>query len=146
MLPDGRLMLGGRGDASGEPRKAEQVYAQLQHRIATIWPHWRDIPITHRWRGLICVTNGLRPSIGKFPDDPTVMFGFGYHGNGVNTATWTGRELAYWLAGSNSSDRTEPEHLPALVRGLRPRFPIPALRRSYARAGMMYYRLKDLLG
>ncbi len=145
MLPDGRLMLGGRGDPSGEPHRAEQMYAQLQRRIAAIWPHWRDVPITHRWRGLICTTNGLRPCIGKFPDDPTVMFGFGYHGNGVNTATWTGRELAYWLAGSKSSDRTEPEHLPALVRGLRPRFPLPALRRVYARAGFMYYRLKDLL-
>jgi glycine/D-amino acid oxidase-like deaminating enzyme len=146
VLPDGRLMLGGRGDTSGEPRAADKVFEQLQRRIATIWPRWRDIPITHRWRGLICMTNGLRPAIGKFPDDATVMFGFGYHGNGVNTATWTGRELAYWLAGSNASHRTEPQHLPALVRGLPPRFPIPALRRVYARLGMMYYRLKDMLG
>ena len=146
MLPDGRLMLGGRGDTNGKPHMAEQMYGRLQRRIAAIWPHWRDIPITHRWRGLICMTSGLRPSIGKFPDDPTVMFGFGYHGNGVNTATWTGRELAYWLAGSNASDGIEPQHLPALVRGLRARFPIPSLRRSYARAGVLYYRIKDMMG
>jgi glycine/D-amino acid oxidase-like deaminating enzyme len=146
MLPDGRLMLGGRGDTSGAPQAADKVFEQLQRRIAAIWPRWREIPITHRWRGLICMTNGLRPAIGRFPDDASIMFGFGYHGNGVNTATWTGRELAYWLAGSNTSDSTEPQHLPALVRGLRPRFPIPAFRRIYARFGMMYYRFKDLLG
>ena len=50
------------------------------------------------------------------------------------------------LAGSNAGGRTEPQHLPALVRGLPRRFPIPALRRVYARLGMLYYRLKDMLG
>jgi glycine/D-amino acid oxidase-like deaminating enzyme len=145
MLPDGRLMMGGRGDTDGAPRAAEQVYRRLQRRIGEIWPQWREVPITHRWRGLVCFTLGLRPSIGRFPDDPSVSFGFGYHGNGVNTATWTGRELAYWLAGSNAGDLAEPQHLPALVRGLRPRFPLPALRRWYARLGIAYYRLKDRL-
>jgi glycine/D-amino acid oxidase-like deaminating enzyme len=146
VLPCGRLMLGGRGDVTGAPRAADGAFAQLERRIAALWPHWCHVPITHRWRGLVCFTRGFRPSIGKFPDDPTVMFGFGYHGNGVNTATWTGRELAYWLAGSNAGDATEPQHLPALVRGLRPRFPLPALRRAYTRLGMMYYKAKDLLG
>lgn len=144
MLPDRRLLLGGRGDASGDPQSAERVYEQLRGRIAAIWPAWRGVEITHRWRGLICFTFGLRPSIGKFPDDPSVMFGFGYHGNGVNTATWTGRELAYWLAGSNAGSQTDPMHLPALVRGLRPRFPVASLRRTYARLGTMYFRLKDI--
>lgn len=146
MLPDRRLMLGGRGDVTGAPQSAHRAYGQLERRIAEIWPHWRDVAITHRWRGLVCFTFGLRPSIGKFPDDPTVMFGFGYHGNGVNTATWTGRELAHWLAGSNASEQCEPQHLPALVRGLRRRFPVPALRRVYARLGMMYYKLMDVIG
>lgn len=145
MLPDNRMLMGGRGDASGDPASAERVYARLRGRIAAMWPAWRDVEITHRWRGLVCFTLGLRPSIGKFPDDPSVMFGFGYHGNGVNTATWTGRELAWWLAGSNAGDGIEPGHLPALVRGLRPRFPLARLRRHYARLGMFYFRLLDAL-
>ena len=145
MLPDRRLLLGGRGDASGDPQASTRVFEQLQRRIGEMWPRWRDIDITHRWRGLICVCYGLRPSIGKFPDDASVSFGFGYHGNGVNTATWTGRELAYWLAGSNAGDEIEPQHLPALVRGLRPRFPLPGLRRLYARLGVAYYKLKDAI-
>lgn len=145
MLPDGRLMLGGRGDARGDPQGAARVYAALEGRIGELWPHWRGVDITHRWRGLVCFTLGLRPCIGKFPDDPSVMFGFGYHGNGVNTATWAGRELAYWLAGSNASEDIEPRHLPALVRGLRPRFPLPALRRLYVRLGLAYYKLRDAM-
>ncbi len=112
-------------------------------RMGEIWPAWREVEITHRWRGLVCFTAEQTPSIGKFPDDPTVFFGFGYHGNGVNSATWTGRELAHWLARHNQPSEPEPLHLPAIVRGLTRRFPLPGLRRTYIKAATAYYRLLD---
>ncbi len=96
--------------------------------------------------GCTGVYAAIHPAIGRFPDDPSVMFGFGYHGNGVNSATWVGRELARGLQSSNNSLRTMPEYLPALVRGMPRRFPLPRLRRLYVRAGILYYRLKDLYG
>ena len=142
MLPDHRLLIGGRADCAGTPAGADRAAEGIGETIGRMWPHWRGVEIDYQWRGLVCFSSALRPSIGRLPDDPSVYFGFGYHGNGVNTATWTGRELAHWLAGSNSG-ATSPDHLPALVRGMTPRFPFPSLRRNYARAGTAYYRLKD---
>ena len=143
LLPDGRLMLGGRGAMAGHPRAADGIYRWMERRLGQIWPHWRGIEISHRWRGLVCLNTEGRPSIGKFPDDPTVMFGFGYHGYGVNTATWTGRALAEWLAGSNSGDAVIPNHLPAVMRGLVKPFPLPGLRKLALQAAMSVNRLRD---
>jgi len=145
LLPDGRLMLGGRGALSGHPRAADRIYRWMERRLGEIWPHWRGIEISHRWRGLVCLNWEGRPAIGKFPDDPSVLFGFGYHGNGVNTATWTGRALAEWLAGSNASDSVVPAHLPAAVRGPVKPFPVPGLRKLTLQAAISLNRLRDLV-
>lgn len=146
ILADRRLLIGGRADCTGRPSGAERTAKAIEASIARMWPHWAGIDIEYAWRGLVCFSSALRPAIGRFPGDPSVFFGFGYHGNGVNTATWTGRELAYWLAGGNSPDSPTPDHLPALVRGMTPRFPLPALRRHYARAGIAVHRIMDLFG
>jgi len=146
ILPDQRLLIGGRADCTGRPSAAEETAKALEASIARMWPHWAGIEIDYAWRGLVCFSSSLRPAIGRFPDDPSVFFGFGYHGNGVNTATWTGRALACWLAGGNAPDSPTPDHLPALVRGMTPRFPLPGLRRHYARAGIAMHRFMDLFG
>ena len=86
-------------------------------------------------------SNSLKrtPSVGRLPDDPTVLYGYGYHANGVNTAPWTGRALAQMLAGRHKSDA----HLPRVMAGQPPRFPLSALRLWYLRAAYLYYRFKD---
>jgi len=146
MLPDKRLLIGARADCTGTPSGAERTAQGLRETIDRRWPHWAGIEITHSWRGLVCFNSDLRPAIGRLPEDNSVYFGFGYHGNGVNTATWTGRELAYWLAGGNDASTSTPDHLPALVRGMTRRFPFPGLRRPYAWAGIAWHRLMDRFG
>ncbi len=146
LLSDKRLMLGGRANHVGDSEGAEKTFEGLKNTIAEMWPHFKSIEFTHQWRGLACVALSLRPSIGRMPDDTSVYFGFGYHGNGVNTATWTGRELAKWIAGKASNNQHLPMHLPAIVRGRPPRFPIAFLRRQYLRAGTAMWKLRDVLG
>jgi len=51
---------------------------------------------------------------------------------------------ARWLAGNDSSKDLLPKHLPAIVRGRPPRFPLAFLRRHYVRAGLSFYRLRDI--
>ena len=145
LLPDRRLMLGGRGDMGGTAEGAERTQDWMIRRLGQIWPAWADVEVTHRWRGLVCLTREQVPAIGRFPDDDSVYFGFGYHGNGVNTATWTGREIARWLAGANSPAQATPDHLPAAVRGFSGRFPLPGFRHWFARAAMLPRRLADLI-
>jgi len=145
LLADKRLMLGGRANCVGDPEGAEQTFAGLKQSIAGMWPQFADLEYTHQWRGLVCFALNYRPSIGRMPEDSSVYFGYGYHGNGVNSATWTGRELARWLAGEHATKDLLPMHLPAIVRGRSPRFPLAFLRRQYLRAGYAFYRLRDIL-
>ena len=122
------------GDAAGEAR----TYRQLVDGMHAIWPGWRDVDVEFRWQGLICYTASWRPSIGQLDADDSVFFGFGYHGNGVNTATWTGKQLASWIGKGR-----EPDGLPAIVRGLSRKVPLPALRKSYLGLGIFLARQLD---
>ncbi len=143
LLSDKRFMLGGRANHIGDPAGAETTYTELKQSIAEMWPQFADLEYTHQWRGLVCFALNFRPSIGRMPEDKSVYFAYGYHGNGVNSATWSGRELAKWLAGRESGSGILPKHLPAIVRGRPPRFPLAALRRQYLRLGLAFYRLRD---
>lgn len=146
LLSDKRLMLGGRANHIGDPSGAEKTYAGLKQSIGEMWPKFKHIEFTHEWRGLVNFSLSLRPSIGRMPEDPSVYFAYGYHGTGVNFATWSGRELAYWLAGKASDKRLLPMHLPAIVRGRPPKFPLGFLRKQYLLAGLTFYKWRDRLG
>ncbi len=145
LLSDNRFLLGGRANHVGDPQGAEQTYAELKRSIARMWPQFADLEYTHQWRGLVCFAMNFRPSIGRMPEDRSVYFAYGYHGNGVNSATWSGRELARWLAGSESGNSLLPKHLPGIVRGRPPKFPLASLRRQYLRAGLGFYKMLDWL-
>ncbi|WP_374334533.1 NAD(P)/FAD-dependent oxidoreductase [Leeia sp.] len=98
-LPDGRLLFGARGDLSGSEADGVKMKAALQMAIARKFPAWADVEIDYFWRGMVSVTRKLAPSFGALPDDPSVFYGFGCYGNGVNTMPWIGRTLARQLAG-----------------------------------------------
>jgi glycine/D-amino acid oxidase-like deaminating enzyme len=85
------------------------------------------------------LTRRLTPCVGRLEGDPSVWFGLGYHGNGVNTAPWVGRAIARGLAGRDA-DLAE---VPGMMRGLSRRFPFPSMRVWGLRGAYLYYRLKD---
>ncbi len=145
MLPENRLMIGGRADFKGSVEGAIKTRNKLHHSIKRLWPEWRYIDIEYDWRGFVCFTSKLRPSIGRLPDDPSIYFGFGYHGNGVNNATWAGREIARWIGTRNDTNNPLPTHLPKLVQGITPKFPLPALRPLYAKLGVGWHQFKDMI-
>jgi len=125
LLPDRRFLFGGRGLSNGNRADEQRTYTRLVETLRRIWPAWSGVEIEYRWHGLICFTGSLYPSIGQLDDDASVYFGFGYHGNGVNTATWCGKQLADWIG------KGAAPALPAIIRGLSRRYPLPALRRRY---------------
>jgi glycine/D-amino acid oxidase-like deaminating enzyme len=145
LLPDGRFMFGGRGSASGNEESAARNYTSLIGRLHEMFPHWRDIDIDYRWHGLVCMTRRATPAIGRFADDPSVFFAFGYHGNGVNTATWSGKQVAKWLGTSSVDDESPVPWLPAMMLGMPGRFPMSSLRLSYLQAMIGMLRLLQRL-
>ncbi len=139
LLPDRCLLFGARGDTTGRPADGEKMKRWMVRRLGEVFPAWRGVEITHFWRGLVCVTRKLSPSVGRLEEDPSVWYGYGYHANGVNTAPWTGMMLARMIAGNNRGIAA----LPAAMTGPPPRFPLAALRLWLLRGAFLYYRLTD---
>ena len=140
LLPDNRFLLGARGHTRGTPAGERANYRRIISTLQRLWPGWAHVDIDYRWHGLICMTASLRPAIGRLTDDPFTFFGFGYHGNGVNTATWAGKQLADWIARGRA-----PDDLPRFSRQLPRRYPVPALRRAYLRTGLTVANWLDSL-
>lgn len=138
MLKDGRFLLGARGDTHGGPAAADRMKGWLHRRLGEMFPAWAGVEVSHFWTGLVCLSANLTPMVGHLADDPGVYYGLAYHGNGVASATWTGRALARMIAGGN-------EQLPAPVAHPPRRFPAPALRAWYLRAAYLGYRVRDAL-
>jgi glycine/D-amino acid oxidase-like deaminating enzyme len=130
LLPDNRFLFGGRGHTRGHVQGERETYRSLANTMRHMLPEWSDVDIEYQWHGLICYTRSLRPSLGQLDEDPSVYFGFGYHGNGVNTATWTGKQLADWIG----AGRAPP--LPAIVKGLGGRFRPASLRLQMLQLGI----------
>ncbi len=138
MLPGNRLIYGGRGDTTGAPSGLKAMTALLSRRRAKMFPAFATADITHSWRGFISATRRLTPAIGELESDPSVSYAFGCHGNGVAFMTWAGRELSNRITGIS-------RELPAPLRGLPPKFPIPALRLWALRLMLLRARIADEL-
>ena len=138
MLPGRRFLFGARGDTTGKPEDGARMRRYMERRLGEVFPGWAHVEITHSWRGFVCMSLGRTPSIGALPDDPSVFFALGYHGNGVAAAPWAGRKMAQVIGG-----KEEFSSIPAPMRGLPAAVPFPALRGWYLRAALGYYRLMD---
>ncbi len=143
LLPDKRLLFGGRGHSTGTQSGARRIFTALRGQLIRQWPQWHDVDIDFQWHGLVCMTRRRTPCIGQFNDDPSVFFAFGYHGNGVNTAIWSGKQIANWLVQSKRSDSAVPKSLPIMVQGLSDPFPLPGLRLKYLRTAIAWRRVVD---
>jgi glycine/D-amino acid oxidase-like deaminating enzyme len=142
LLPDNRLMIGGRGDNIGHPDGAHKTVAGIHAKFAQLWPEWSHVEFEYSWRGLICFNQNFTPAVSQLSGDDSVFLGYGYHGNGVATATWSGKTLANWIATEKLPDSNA---LPAIYHGRSPRFFIPKLRKVYGRIGLEYYLTLDKL-
>jgi glycine/D-amino acid oxidase-like deaminating enzyme len=74
-----------------------------------------------------------------------VLFAYGYHGNGINTATWCGKQLAHGLASTATGSDRLPEDIPVMMRGITERFPLASIRLRYLQARLALFRLQDAL-
>jgi glycine/D-amino acid oxidase-like deaminating enzyme len=143
ILPDKRLMLGGRGSSDGSSRSAQANFSKIIARVGQLFPQWRDVEVEYSWHGLVCLTRRLTPAVGRLDDDPSTFYAFGYHGNGVNNSTWCGKQVADWLAHTGRDDRRIPDSLPVVMRGMPGGFPLPSLRLLYVQARVAAFRLTD---
>jgi len=142
ILPDKRLMFGGRGGSDGSVESANKNFVSLTARFHKLFPKWQHVEVDYRWHGLVCLTRRLTPAVGRLDNDPSVFYSFGYHGNGVNNATWCGKQVADWLVDAKD-DHSKPGTLPRVVHDLPKSIPLPFLRMFYAQTRIAMFRVTD---
>ena len=96
MLPDNRMIFGGRGDITGR-NDDPSVYAKLERQLAETFPVIAEVGVGYRWSGKIAVTRDDFPHIGRL--SPRVAYAMGYGGRGVALANLLGKYLAQLVQG-----------------------------------------------
>lgn len=140
LLPDRRLLFGARGDTSGSHEAAGRMQEWMQHRLGQLFPSWAGVAVDYRWRGLVAMSRKLAPSLGTLADEPGVHYALGYHAAGVAAAPMAGRTLADAIALGPAAPA-----IPAVLRGLPPRFPASGLRRLALAGAYLWYGANDRL-
>ncbi len=103
---DGRMVIGagltGRGrveQARVDAPDAVPLFDTLERRIRGLHPALRQVCITHRWMGPLCITVDSKPVITSVGDDDRVLLATAYRGHGVALSVRVGKLLAEVLAG-----------------------------------------------
>jgi len=136
LLKDNRFLFGARGDLIGSEQSSKIKSKKMEEQMKKVFPNWKNVEIDFHWRGLVAVTTKFTPSIGKLDDE--IYYSFGYQANGVNTAPWSGNELAKLIV-SNSKKL----NISKFYQGLPKKFPFPFLRLLYLRITLLYYSFID---
>ena len=139
-LPDNRILFGTRGDFIGSDQSNLDRSKIMEKFFKNIFPDWSNISIDYNWRGLIAMSQKLTPSIGKLENEE-IYYGFGYHGVGVSSAPWTGKQLSKLVFSSNSKDL----NISKIYKGLPKKFIFPKLRIFYFKLAVLFFNIKDKL-
>ena len=138
--PDGqrRLLFGGREtythprDTGAMPR---DLAGGIRRQIAEVYPHLRDVPLSHAWGGSVAITMNREPFVREVA--PRVHAIGGFSGHGVMLSNFTGRLFAEAVAGNR--DRLQA------FEGIAHR-PFPGgqrLRPAIMVLAMSWYALRD---
>jgi gamma-glutamylputrescine oxidase len=107
-LPDGRLILGGRRDASLETEWTadEETTPAIQKRLEELAGVLvgRDVRITHRWAGIWGTTPDLLPLVGRVPGRARTWIAGGYSGHGNVLGLVCGALVADAVVGEHVAD------------------------------------------
>ena len=138
LLPDGRMMFGGRGANSGDPAEQKSFFKELRRQFEDMFPEWSHVETDYQWTGFVCINRKKSQFIGPIDTDETAWASLAYHGSGVAMASWSGKTLAQMILGEKKQS-----DLPKLYSSPAHKFPFDFLRPQYLKQAYAYYRQKD---
>jgi glycine/D-amino acid oxidase-like deaminating enzyme len=139
LSPDGRFVMGGRGNVEG--RVPEHVFASLRTVAERLFPALAGIGWPYRWWGQVGFTLDWMPHLAEIA--PGMWSASGYCGRGVAMATTMGDVLADRALGGTLA-RADPS-LAFPARPLK-RIPLWRLRKPGVGAAILWFRLRETLG
>ncbi|MGY1882158.1 NAD(P)/FAD-dependent oxidoreductase [Pseudomonas reactans] len=136
---DRRLLFGGACHYSG--RDPADIAAYIQPKMLKVFPQLAHTAIEFQWGGKIGITANRFPQVGRLKQYPNVFYAQGYSGHGLNVTHWCARLLAEGIHAGHSTGLDIFSQVPHMT------FPGgKALRSPLLALGMLWYRLKELMG
>jgi gamma-glutamylputrescine oxidase len=133
---DNRMMFGGADAFSGIA--PADIGGEVRYRMLTVFPQLSDLKVDYAWGGYVDATINAAPDFGRL--SPQVYYLQGFSGHGVALTGLAGRVVAEAVAG-------QAERFDIFARLRHIPFPRSALARKAAVSlGVLYFRLRDLLG
>lgn len=127
VLPDGRLLFGGRGAVSASERGDAASRLRLKKAMQYSFPALKSISTEYFWNGWVSVALDNLPRVMTDKDRKT-GYAMGYCGSGVSFAALAGKRLAQKMVGKPVDTR-----LPVYHDHL-PEYPFSGMRRIALRA------------
>jgi len=135
LLPDNRLLFGGRGAVYGKDADKNKYLQALHKGLNETFPSLTDVSISHFWSGWVSVSLDDFPRI-YHDKSENVLYSAGYCGAGLAFSVQAGKRMAQLLMA--------PQSLPDLPywQSPLPVFPLQLLRRPALRAFYAWESLK----
>jgi glycine/D-amino acid oxidase-like deaminating enzyme len=138
LLPNNRFMFGGRGGTDSSNASLGDYQKQITREFHEMFPAWKEVKITHFWRGFVCLSQDRVPYVGALDDKKSVWTSIAYHGSGVAMASYAGRAVARMMINEKTRDE-----LPSIITRRLAKFPLPMFRPFYLKGAYMWYARKD---
>ncbi|WP_104910553.1 FAD-binding oxidoreductase [Pseudomonas sp. LG1D9] len=136
---DRRLLFGGACHYSG--RDPVDIAAYMRPKMLKVFPQLATTAIEFQWGGKIGITANRFPQVGRLQQYPNVFYAQGYSGHGLNVTHWCARLLAEAIHAGHSQGLETFSRVPHMT------FPGgKALRSPLLALGMLWYRLREMLG
>lgn len=139
LLPDNRLLFGGRGAIQGRHSASSKIKQSLIDGLSATFPQLSGTDVSHFWSGWVGVSLDDYPRIYHDKQQRT-LYSAGYCGAGLAFSTMAGKRLAQLYVSPD-----ELPQLPYWQTSLKP-FPLPMLRRPALKGFYAWEALKRTLG
>lgn len=137
--PEGRFVIGGRGNVEGEVPEA--VFAFLRSAAERLYPQLRGLAWPYRWWGRVGLTRDWMPHLAQLA--PGLWTSLGYCGRGVAMATAMGHVLADRVLGGELARSDAALDYP--VKPLE-RVPLWRWRKPLVAAAIGWFRAREAMG
>lgn len=139
VLPDGRLLFGGRGAVLGKHSEHPSEKARLYRAMIKSFPALEGITMTHFWSGWVSVSLDDMPRIFiDTKDNDSLGYAMGYCGSGVSFAAFAGMRLAQRMLSNEDIDLSLP-----LYQSPLPTFPFATFRRVALRGLYQWAKIAE---